>query len=532
VKSNYRHIIILLVIVYSVLINLSVLADNAFTFHVDRYQIIGENPLSPSQTDLVLRPFLGTLNDLSGLQQASTALQNALQDAGYGFYSVSLPPQALQSGIVQLTVTPIKINNISVNQGFIRDIFFSEENIRASIPSLIEEHSPNIYHMARELELANKNPAKDANIQFSKSEKVGYIDANILVSSKPVDNFFAWLNNTGTQYTGDYRLGIGYKNNNLFDRDHEISLSFTTSPDFPKDVQQYGISYRIPLYKLLAVWQLYAYYSDIDSGVVAGGFDVSGSGTFIGSKYEWHLPKLAATKSYSHQLTLGFDDKLFDNDVFFTDTPFGHDVRSTPLSINYRGLWKELRRSFGFYLEWDKNLGWGSLNDDKTYAVNRYNAKSDWQLFRFGGNFQGLKERWLFKGRFDAQYSSHALVSGEQFGMGGITGGVRGFVERELIGDKGIRGSLEVWLPPVWENQIRLLGFIDGGYVKRNDVLPGELESESIASMGVGMAWQFKEKTELSVYLSQAINGNDSNSVEDSTDKGDYKLQFHLFIHF
>jgi len=309
-------------------------------------------------------------------------------------------------------------------------------------------------------------------------------------------------------------------------------LSFTTSPDFPKDVQQYGISYRIPLYKQLAVWQLYAYYSDIDSGIVAGGFDVSGRGTFLGTKYEWHLPKLTMTKSYSHQLIFGLDDKLFDNEVFFTDSPFGNDVRSTPLSVSYRGLWKALQHSLSFFLEFDRNLAVGRLNNDKNYALNRFKAKADWSLLRLGGSFEWLKKDWMIKTRINAQYSEQPLISGEQFGMGGMTGAVRGFSERELIGDRGIKGSLEVWSPRFWQHQVRVLGYVDAGYVSRLEALPGELQSESIASAGVGLAWHYKKRVNLSVYMSQALNGNNSDTAEDPTLKGHQKVQFNVFINF
>lgn len=506
-------------------------ATGNYQLEVQRYEIQGENPLSDDETETLLKPYTGPLKGLQQLQEAATRLQNALQEKGFGFFKVSLAPQTLNSGVVQLNISAIKVSQITVKQGFIQDIYFSSENIRASIPSLKVGESPNIYQMARELALANKNPSKRLNVQFSRSEQRDQIDANILASSEEPYKYYTWLNNTGTKYTGDYRLGIGFRHNNLFDKDHELALSFTTSPDYPRDVQQYGVSYRIPLYEQLAVWQLYAYYSDIDSGVVAGGFDVSGSGTFIGSKYEWHLPHLTATKAYSHQLVLGIDDKLFDNEVFFTGSALGNDVRSTPFSISYRGLWKEIKRSLSFYIEFDRNLELGSLNSDVVYGINRYKAKADWELWRVGMNGEWHFNQWMLKGRVHGQYTDQALISGEQFGIGGVTGGVRGFIERELSGDKGIRGSLEFYLPPTWNNQLRILGFVDAGYISREHTLPGEVESEGLISAGMGVIWK-RNNFSMSVYLSQALNGNGTNTVEDPTQKGDNKVHFNLFMSF
>jgi len=138
----------------------------------------------------------------------------------------------------------------------------------------------------------------------------------------------------------------------------------------------------------------------------------------------------------------------------------------------------------------------------------------------------------MIKTRFDGQYSEQALISGEQFGMGGISGGVRGFNERELIGDRGIRGSMEIWSPRFWQKQLRVLSYVDAGYLSRLEVLPGELNSESISSAGIGLLWQYKKKLSLSLYLSQALNGNDSPTAEDPTLQGDNKIQFNLFINY
>jgi len=77
-----------------------------------------------------------------------------------------------------------------------------------------------------------------------------------------------------------------------------------------------------------------------------------------------------------------------------------------------------------------------------------------------------------------------------------------------------------------------VLGYVDAGYVSRLEALPGELQSESIASAGVGLAWHYKKRVNLSVYMSQALNGNNSDTAEDPTLKGHQKVQFNVFINF
>ena len=58
------------------------------------------------------------------------------------------------------------------------------------------------------------------------------------------------MNDTGSDETGETRIGVAYQNNNLFDKDHTVTLSFATSPEQSGDVQQYSAAYQAPFYKI------------------------------------------------------------------------------------------------------------------------------------------------------------------------------------------------------------------------------------------------------------------------------------------
>jgi len=325
---------------------------------------------------------------------------------------------------------------------------------------------------------------------------------------------------------------LGYKQHNLWGKDHQLSATFTSSPGHFKEVQQYGLSYRIPFYQQLGIWQLYAYYSDVDSGTVAGDFNVSGQGSFIGTKYEWYLPRVIDVKKYTHHLVFGLDDKFFNNNVFFANESLGSDVRSTPLSIAYRGKWKELSSSFQYYVQYEHNLELGNYNNDYYYSLNRNRATSDWDLIKMGFTFIWLNKGYRLSSQFDFQYSDQELISGEQFGLGGMNSKLRGFNEREVSGDKGIKGSIELWSPSLWKNQINMIGFLDSGYASRINPLANEVASDTLISTGAGLVWRWKQYLSFSVYLSHILNGNDSNISENPTETGDNKLQFTLYVNY
>ncbi len=504
---------------------IAVAEEHTFQFQVDYYQIQGDNPFSAEKTTKLLQAYTGTLSSLEQIQQAVDHLQTSLNEAGYGFYQVILAPQTLDKNFIILEIKPINIAKISVLQS--EKSPFSEENIKRSMSEIQSDHSPNLNRVAQQVELANKNPGKKTNVQFAISEKPGMIDADIIVNTEKVEEFFAWINNTGDKETGDYRMGIGYSHYNLFDYDDQLALTFTTSPDHPKDVQQYGLNYQIPLYQLPAIFQLYAYYSDVDSGIVAGGFDVSGRGTFLGLSLQYFLPQLL-DKNFNQSLRLSLDDNLFNNDVFFAQEQLATDVRATPLALAYEFDWKTETIFVDFKIRYAANLELGSKNDRLSYALSRYQASPNWDIVTLDGSFSWLNKGYIFMTRVSAQYSDQPLISGVQFGLGGLTAGVRGFNEREIIADRGIRANFELWFPVIEKYQISPLLYVDAGYVDRLSPLADELSYDSIAAVGAGISYSYRKNINLNLFLSHVVDGNNSlNTIRPSL-TGDNALQFNL----
>jgi hemolysin activation/secretion protein len=91
--------------------------------------------------------------------------------------------------------------------------------------------------------------------------------------------------------------------------------------------------------------------------------------------------------------------------------------------------------------------------------------------------------------RAQAQYSPDVLISGEQFGLGGLSS-VRGTdIERPISGDKGIAATFEVTTPELVSG-LRALGFVDAGYITNNNPNgANKPSSDRLASVGVGLRY-------------------------------------------
>jgi len=487
------------------------------SFTVSGYTVEGDNPLGEAETQAALAPFIGKHDGIERLQQAAIALEGLLRKSGYGFYRVVLPPQDI-GGVIRLQMFRFAVGEVEVkgNQ------FFSNDNILRSLPQLNIGASPNTNDLARDLALANENPSKNANVTFKQGKASDTVDATVEVKDSRTVSGFVLLNNSGTAQTGNGRLTLGASHANLFDKDHQATFTYTTSPTEPGRVRQWGGYYRAPLYPLGAMVSGYYTTSSVSSGVVANTINVTGRGDFAGIAVNYHLAPQGDYRSY---LTLGLDDKHFLNDKITTlgGTPLFPNYRTRPLSISYTGRFRKQWGQWGYNLEFAHNLSSGGGNDNVSYVANRAGASTDWNALRYGIDVAlPIPAQWVFMGRLRGQHSGDALVPGEQFGIGGALS-VRGLPERVLSGDFGYWGNLEFWTPALAEN-LRLLVFYDFGEIRRHN--DAAMPSASVTTLGLGVRWSMGKQLTTSLDLGHVLSGRGKLPAGTSRDRAHLNISY------
>ncbi|MCF8496642.1 MAG: BamA/TamA family outer membrane protein, partial [Alphaproteobacteria bacterium] len=128
------------------------------------------------------------------------------------------------------------------------------------------------------------------------------------------------------------------------------------------------------------------------------------------------------------------------------------------------------------------------------------------------------------------QLSSGALLSAEEFGVGGMNIG-RGYDPSEIVGDQGIAGKAEIqWNRPMqWDavDDYQLYGFLDAGRVWNDDASTSSLKKESVTSTGVGIRADLIKDTEAGLAIAFPI----SRDVDTRGDRSP-KLYFNLSRRF
>jgi hemolysin activation/secretion protein len=153
-----------------------------------------------------------------------------------------------------------------------------------------------------------------------------------------------------------------------------------------------------------------------------------------------------------------------------------------------------MQSEFNFNLTGMHNIPGGDRGNQADFDRLRAGAPAAYSILRYNVNYMRvLPGDWQMRLVLTGQHTNDALVPGEQFGAGGATT-VRGFSERDLSNDRGQLINAELYMPNLCGTmasvaaQCRALTFYDAAQVRRNDALPGEMDSASIASAGMRMA--------------------------------------------
>jgi len=308
--------------------NVGAIELNDIRFHVDRFKLSGELPAKEKEINALLEAGKDKQYSLKQLHALAQKVEAEIRAEGYAFHRVVVPPQSLSKGEVQFNIVAFTLGAVDIKG----NEYFDNANIRRSLPSLVEEQPLNTTALKNALKVANYNQSKQVKLTFKQSKVADKVAATLFVAEQRPYNASLIFNNAGTKETGRFRLTAAIQHNNLWNLDHSFNASYTLSPDHAAEVMQYGVSYKMPIYQLKGWLTGYYAKSDANTGVVAGGFYISGSGEMYGFHYLQYLPKI---EGYTHWLNIGIDNRFFDNNILFKQQNIGVDVRSTPFSASH-----------------------------------------------------------------------------------------------------------------------------------------------------------------------------------------------------
>lgn len=492
-------------------------------FEISSYSIQGATLLGKDEIDTAVAPYIGKDKDFSDVQRALQAVEAAYAKHGYSAVHVLLPEQALEKGTIQLVVVESHFGKIAVKE----NKFVSETNALNALPSLRRGGVPRSHQVARELRLANENPARQLNVVMKAGEKEDEVDASVLVTDSKPSAWITTFDNSGTNETGNTRLGLAYRHANLFDEDHVATVQVQTSPQHTDRVMVIGGSYKVPRYQSGDTWEFFGGYSNINS-VVGGLTNFQGGGVMLSAHDNLILERI---DGFDPRLTLGLDWRTFNSlkQTQPTTTVLYNSIVATPLSVEISVNKKTPHSDANLNLSYAKNLtllGGGKKADFENYDPSGLlKPDASYGVLHYGASYARLLAKdWQLRAALNGQWSSNILILGEQIRLGGADG-VRGFAEGSEGGARGIRANLEGYTPSsmVWGGVARALVFYDAGTVNSKNVA-----SSSIASAGIGMRASYAEQFSLRADMAWIRNAG----TDPLYRKGDWRIHASLSATF
>ncbi len=459
-------------------------AEEKPTFDIVEYRVEGNSVLSANKIEEAVYPFMGETKNIDTVEQARAALEKAFHDSGYLTVFVSIPEQKVDQGTVRLRVQEGRVERLRV----VGSRYYSLGVIKSRVPEFAEGSVP--YFPAVQTQLASVNTTADRRVTpvLRAGKSPGKVEVDLKVQDQlPLHGDIA-VNNRYSSSTTHSRLEASMRYDNLWQRDHSLSLSVQTTPENTAETKVAALTYLVP-----TAGDYWATYGVISKSNVAAVGDVSviGNGNIVGLRY---IHPLSALTGYTHSLTLGADYKDFQETTALlgADTSFDTPITYLPFHVGYDGTVQSGNSTTQMNVGLTFSVR-GLGNDAQEFAAKRSQAKPDFAHLRAElKRTQQLPKEWQVQARFSGQVANEPLISNEQFAIGGADT-VRGYPESSALGDQGVLATLELRTPSLTKYFTRQPGelvgliFFDSGKVQVTDPLPGQTEKFSLASTGVGL---------------------------------------------
>jgi hemolysin activation/secretion protein len=466
-------------------------------FEIDQFAVEGAASIAQIDVEEAVYPYLGPARTAQDVEKARAALEKSYHDRGYQTVAVSVPPQDPKGGIIVLKVTELKIGRLRVKNAH----FFDIDKIKNRAASLREGTLPNFNAVTQDIVALNQWSDRRVTPALRAGVTPGTVDVDLNVDDKPPLHASVEINDRQSPGTTLLRLTGTAHYDDLWQIGHSLTFTYQVAPERVSDAQAFSGSYlaRIPDLEWLS-FLLYGVYSKSDVATI-GGLNVVGPGQIAGIRAVFSLPSRG---SFYHSLSLGPDYKHFDQTVGLGGSANDTPVTYMPLTVSYGATLQEPKALT--QLDVGATAGLRGVGSGPTEFDNkRYLARTNFFLLKGDvSRTQELPQDFELYGKVQGQVADQALVSSEQFSLGGFDT-VRGYLESEELGDNGVAGTLELRSPdlapklraalkdadgkPTFDN-LRLFGFVDGGIATIHDPLSEQQASFVEWSTGLGTNFQ------------------------------------------
>jgi hemolysin activation/secretion protein len=451
-------------------------------FAVEEYRVIGNTVLSNRDIERLLYPLLGPDKTIKDIESARSGLEALYHDRGYGTVFVDIPPQTVSGGLVRLRVTEGRVEREQIAGAR----YFPERDVIAALPAAKPGSVLQLSKLQAELSAVNSETPDRSVVPVLKAGSVpGTVDLALQVNDHLPLHGSLEVNDQASLDTRSLRSIASISYGDLFGRFDTLSLQYQFTPQQFDQVRVFAANYVF--HPLESGLQPSLQYINSNSNVAAvGTLGVLGIGEITGLRLAYPLLTESAV---NQSVTFGLDYKHFrnlinENATTADDTP----ITYLDLSFAYAGFWRSklLTTTFGI----TANAGpRGVVNNENSFANDRFKGRDNYFYVRSDLAFDvTLPASFRLRVRAAGQAAAEPLITNENFSIAGVDG-VRGYLESEVLGDQGVKETIQL-ISPGWHVGERMLGdafgFFDAGRTWIIDSLACEPSGSGLHLRSVG----------------------------------------------
>ncbi|KRR03808.1 hypothetical protein CQ10_17800 [Bradyrhizobium valentinum] len=403
-----------------------------------------------------LTPFLDRPLSRKLIAEVQAAVAAAYREAGRPFVSVTLPPQEVSSGVLQLRVIAFKVADIKVTGAAPES--YPQNRIR-----LVPGQEIDARKLETDLDWANRNPFRQVEAVFGPGKDLGMTDVDIKVTDRKPWQVYAGYANSGTLLTDRHRYYVGASG--AASADVVASYQLTGSgnfwvddglfhrPDDAKYVSQAGrLLTPLGLRTSLEVVGDHVLTNERPNNLFRIKTQTSQASAIVRTALSDLVPPVAG------DLLGGVELKHQLRKTIFDGTPVAEGSADVAqLVMGWNGRWSDNLGTNNLDVRFKSNPG-GILSGNNSGAWSAFtngrvtDAQTNLVTAEFG-RVTSLPKGLSLKSEVSMLASSKPLPDTERITLGGMHG-VRGYVTEDGVVDQALilRNSLYVAMPslPSW----------------------------------------------------------------------------------
>ena len=449
-----------------------------------------------------ITPRLGKPLTLAGLDEAAAAVTAWYRGHGRPFVDVTIPPQNISSGVVQIVVVEYRVGSVKVsgNRWFSAAVIRGESGIRPGQTLRLEG-------LQAGLDWVNRNPFRIVDLTLGPGATTGTTDATLVTHDRLPVHVYATYDNLGVKSLGLGEWGAGFSWGNVASLDQILSYQLTRSVSGRYTAHALSWSAPLPWRDELVIFGSY----ELEVPEVATGFNDLGRSGQASLRYIHPLPRLSWLRQ---QVSFGYDFKTTNSNLEFggfsvfagaaeiDQFPLGYDaIETDPFGST------ELNNGFvvspGGITGQNTNTAFATLVPGAT-ARYVYDHLALTRLTR-------LPKRFSWIARLVVQLSNRNLLDSEQLAGGG-PGSVRGYYTDTALGSEGELVSQEIRGPsfsplgllglhPSAKDEAQLGLFWDYANLYQVEPIPDLPDHVVLASVGADLSYEFGRYASANVSL-------------------------------